>query len=219
MRGKLREGSRQVFRRLVAEKSHETFYVFGLYTADDLSSVCPAANSLEGFKKQLKVYRKTSIPCRRSARLRWRPCEWNYVGLFEYPRQEFTDVYEQMGRKENYRDCRLDLPDGMRPRFEADYYLAMILALKDLRDEQFFEDMGCGNIALIATIDDDADQEMLEITSAEFLQETECANRMLAQFQSDPGYGYASALDEYQRWPDRKAIQFLRRDLGLDPLK
>jgi hypothetical protein len=119
--------ARQAFSYVRQQHPDETFYVFGLSTDSDVSTIGPVSNSTEGLQRLGQKYNEPGLP----PWLRWSPDEWEYEDAggqyFDKARDTANALYE----------CDSDEEFVASKRRRLDTFAA---ALEELDAEGFFGD-------------------------------------------------------------------------------
>jgi hypothetical protein len=153
---------------------NEQFYAFVLYTDGDCYTVEAAANSLERHQASLLEANVNASDVRMVAGHKWHTGEWAYEG---YKDERFNAIYR------NLEDHRATLSDSCEEYavYKLSVQECMIAALKRLRANGFFANMGESIVVFVSSTDDDEAQEL--------------ENRSAKQLNSDSVY--LSFLDRY----------------------
>ena len=133
LRVAIQNATRVTFKNLLETHQDEQFYVFALYTDDSLTSIYAAANSEEGYQKQVdknkEVWSKLGIADFKS--IRWTIVEWayDYVG-----KENFQDVNNLLCQvsKNKFQN------DNESPTSKEQVLDTMIVALRNLDREGLF---------------------------------------------------------------------------------
>ena len=138
--------ARRSFSALLADHGDETFYAFVLYTDADCYTVVPAANSLQ--QCQNKQARLANTDPQHLAYYRWASAEWAYEA---YAADPFNPICDQLSAA-----CAAVSGDATAfAAFKANVHRAMINALKQLDEEEFFAHRRDAAVLFITSSDAD----------------------------------------------------------------
>lgn len=137
------------FGTLLSEKSDEHFYAFALYTDEYAETICPSANSIEGYEAKLRNGNETNKL--QIASYKWATAKWAY----EYWHADFfNEIYNDLKK---YRKT-FSNPKEDYAIYKNSVHECMISALK-LMDKNGFFIKGREDITLFisSSHDDEAD--------------------------------------------------------------
>jgi hypothetical protein len=142
VRREIRDAARRAFDAVRTAHSDEMFYAFALYSDGSAMTVCPAANTEEGYQRCVERYRADKsymefiashgIPFDDDclSNFRWGVGEWAYCEGSD----QFGAVYEMINLDGRYDE---EDPNGF-VSFNARVWTSMMLGLKDLDAEGYF---------------------------------------------------------------------------------
>jgi hypothetical protein len=189
VRREIREAARRAFTEVRSKVGDEAIYTFALYSDGDAMTVCPAANTEEGYERRVEKYRSDPSFMEFLAErdlsfspfdYRWGTNEWayHYVG-----HGYFDAVYELINVDDRYDESD---PDGFCT-FKGRLFAAMVLGLKDLDAEGFFgvgEERG--RITLLCSVSDSGEAAWLEEESARRLNPPAVYRAFFEQWITNP---------------------------------
>lgn len=146
VRREIRDAAHRAFDAVRATHPDETFYAFALYSDDSAMTVCPTANTEEGYQRCVERYKANmsymefiashGIPFEDClTNFRWGSGEWAYACEAS---EQFGAVYEMINVDGRYDD---EDPDGF-VNFKGRVFASMVLGLKDLDAEGYFGTQG-----------------------------------------------------------------------------
>jgi hypothetical protein len=142
VRREIKDAARRAFDAVQQTHADETFYAFALYSDDSAMTVCPSANTEQGYERCVKRYKadKSYMEFIASHRIpfegclsnfRWGTAEWAYECEGH---EHFGTVYEMINVDDTYDD---EDPEGF-VNFKGRVFASMVLGLKDLNAEGYF---------------------------------------------------------------------------------
>jgi hypothetical protein len=173
VRREVREAARRAFSSLRLEHPAEGFYAVALCSDGDAQGVCPSANSEEGFHRRLKrmgyrpkgegfVGKRGPLAATEWNLYRWNLPEWSFhtdgIG-------EFRGLDPLIG---DANELEANDPPAFLA-FRAGLYGAMILAMKDLEDEEFFAGEERGFITLLCDLAEPPEKYWFALESVRLL--------------------------------------------------
>ncbi|HEX8913690.1 MAG TPA: DUF4303 domain-containing protein [Humisphaera sp.] len=168
LRADIREGAREAFAAVRKAHPGERFYAYALYSDDDPTTVCAAANTEEAVARNLERARgrkdyDAADDAETAAMYRWSTGDWAYEGLTSAKLNAVCKVLFD-------RAIGGGQTEAARKAFRKGVYDAMIAALAELDAEGFF---GKGadrkKVTLFCSISDSDDALKLENRSAKAL--------------------------------------------------
>jgi hypothetical protein len=203
LRREIKEAARRAFSLVREHRPGETFYAFALYSDSDGGSACPAANTEEAFHRCLKKYepyrKETEAVLATSGMTyadyknyyRWGVCEWEYCPCCPTCADQFSQAWDLINATDNYDR---DDPSGF-VSFKAKVYGSMMLGLRDLEVEGFFEaGSRRESVILLCDILGDRDGLWLAMKSAQLLNPPHLLERFWPQWMA---------------WQDRENQEFI----------
>ncbi|WZO98395.1 DUF4303 domain-containing protein [Isosphaeraceae bacterium EP7] len=169
IRREIRDAARREFSEIRSKAPGESFYTFALYSDGDATTVCPAANTEQGYERRVKKYRsdREFMEMLKSFNLPFSPFDYRW-GTNEWAHLHggsghFAAVSAKISADDAY-DATAD--DGFA-KHKGRVFAAMLLGLKDLDAEGFF---GVGEqrerIILFCSATDASETAWLEEESA-----------------------------------------------------
>jgi hypothetical protein len=203
LRREIVEAARRSFDDVRAAHPDERYYAFALYSDDSAMTVCPAANSEEGFGRCIERYKAKDWFQKYSLSFfRWSIAEWAY----ECESLERFGAVHKMINVEGRYDR--DDSDGF-VNFKGQLFATMVLALKDLDAGGFF---GTGKareaVTLICSVSDSGCAVWLEEESARRLNPSAVYNAFWNEQMRDDAF--ANEFEDHRRNPGSMHRAFVR---------
>lgn len=203
VRDEIRNAAKRAFAEVRSKVRDETIYAFALESDGDAMTVCPAANTEEGYERRVEKYRsdpsfQESLKefgfSFRPLDYRWGTNEWAYHHVGH---GHFDTVFKQINADDRIDDSE---SDGW-VTFKGRLFAAMVLALRDL------DQMGCfgdfedrERITLLCSVTDASEAAWLEEESARFLNPEVVYRAFFEQWITNSVM--AENLAEHQAQPD-----------------
>ena len=179
----IQDTARMVFKNLLETHQGEQFYVFALYTDDSLASMYAAANSEEGYQRQLDENKKvwgalgTELGTADLQILRWAIVEWAYDFVGKEHFQGVDNMLSQVSQN------KFEISDELQIR-KAQILNIMIVALRNLDQEGLF---GIGEnrrkVTIFASTSDSNQGFEAENNSARALNPASVVQSFIARYE------------------------------------
>jgi hypothetical protein len=214
LRREIKEAARHAFEAVQAAHPDETFYAFALYSDDSAMTVCPSANTEEGYERCVKRYQanKSFMDSIASHRISWEGCQsdfrWSTAEwAYEYDgHEQFDTVYRMINADDRYDE---DDPEGF-VTFKGRVFASMVLALKDLNAEGYFGARKARRgVTLLCSVSDSGCALWLEEESARRLNPSTVFERFWTERTRDGSI--KEEFRQHQRSPDRIHRAFVKQ--------
>jgi hypothetical protein len=209
--------AREAFTALRAGHPDERFYAFALYTDDYAMTVCPSANTVEGFDRCVARYTADQEFMASLAEdgitreallsgLRWGTAERAYESKGG---DAFRGVYDLLNPGAPAPHGRSDA--DMR-KFKGRVFAAMVLGLEDLAAQGFFRPKGAGEqITLLCSVSDSASAVWVERESARRLNPSDVYRAFWDERTRDPVISRGARVHQFLTgWLDGTHRAFTR---------